>query len=35
MIPYGDWVALRVSDTGIGISPENLDIIFEELPPGR
>ena len=31
MIPYGDWVALRVSDTGMGISPENLDIIFESF----
>jgi signal transduction histidine kinase/ActR/RegA family two-component response regulator len=27
--PDGDWVAISISDTGIGIRPENHDVIFE------
>jgi signal transduction histidine kinase len=28
-VPDGDWVALTVSDTGIGVKPEDQDVIFE------
>jgi PAS domain S-box-containing protein len=28
-LPDGNWVAVSVEDTGIGISPENFDIIFD------
>ncbi|MCC6801395.1 MAG: GAF domain-containing protein [Anaerolineae bacterium] len=31
VVPDGDWVALRVSDTGIGIKPEDQGIIFESF----
>jgi signal transduction histidine kinase len=30
-VPDGDWVALRVTDTGIGIKPEDQAIIFESF----
>lgn len=30
-VPDGDWVALRVSDTGIGIKPEDHGIVFESF----
>jgi len=28
-IPEGDWLAITVEDTGIGIAPENFDMIFD------
>ncbi len=28
-IPDGDWLAITVEDTGIGIAPENFDMIFD------
>jgi CheY-like chemotaxis protein len=30
-VPDGDWVVLRVTDTGIGIKPEDQSIIFESF----
>src|SRR5690606_31581172 len=30
-VPDGEWLALRVADTGVGIKPEHREIIFESF----